>query len=222
MRRIVAGFAAAAILAVVPTLVVASNQEIADQIVRRLRDGGRMSDYSVGVTYKDGTARLRGRVASEEQMATALKVAFQTPGVASVINELVVTPSETNRAGSGPQEASSSHIPFETGTLRWLPTMLNNHRSQAGQDAWNRGRAAATRNRAPMAGPVRRPRSGQYLPRSCGTRSPRADDYAAACQADGRPRGDVATHRGEGRRHLVPRCRCTPGQWRWRPGSFAV
>ena len=74
MRHIVAGFAAAAIFAVVPTLVVAGNQEIADQIVRRLRDGGQMSDYSISVTYKDGTARLHGRVASEEQLATALKV----------------------------------------------------------------------------------------------------------------------------------------------------
>ncbi len=116
MRRIVAGLAAAVIFAVVPTLVVASNQEVADQIVRRLRDSGRMSDYSVGVTYKDGTARLRGRVASEEQMATALKVAFQTPGVASVVNELVIAPNdEAIRAGSdkrSPQETSASRNPL--------------------------------------------------------------------------------------------------------------
>jgi hypothetical protein len=107
MRHTVAGFAAAVILAVVPTLVTASNQEIADQIVRRLRDSGRMSDYSVGVTYKDGTARLQGHVASEQQMATALKVAFQTPGVASVINELVVAPSEAGQ-NAGPDGASAS------------------------------------------------------------------------------------------------------------------
>ncbi len=128
MRHIVAGFAAAAIFAVVPTLVVAGNQEIADQIVRRLRDGGQMSDYSISVTYKDGTARLHGRVASEEQLATALKVAFQTPGVASVVNELVVTPSGTGqssgpvgpsavRSGSdlrSPQDASGGRNPLRS------------------------------------------------------------------------------------------------------------
>jgi hypothetical protein len=112
MRHTIAGFAAAVILAVVPTLVTASNQEIADQIVRRLRDSGRMSDYSVGVTYKDGTARLHGRVASEQQMATALKVAFQTPGVASVINELVVAPSEAGQNAAPSGEASASRNPL--------------------------------------------------------------------------------------------------------------
>jgi hypothetical protein len=117
MRRILAGFAAAAILAVVPTLVAAGNQEIADQIVRRLRDSGRMSDYSVGVTYKDGTARLRGRVASEEQMVTALKLAFQTPGVTSVINELSVAPSETGQSGV-PIRASSGRSPQDTSASR--------------------------------------------------------------------------------------------------------
>jgi hypothetical protein len=91
MRRIVAGLATAAIFAVVPTFVLAGNQEIADQVVRRLRDSGQMSDYNISVTYKDGTARLRGRVASEEQMARALTLAVRTRGVSSVVNDLVVS-----------------------------------------------------------------------------------------------------------------------------------
>ena len=92
MRRIVAGLVTAAIFAVVPTFVVASNQDIANQVVGRLQESGQMSDYSISVTYKDGTARLRGRVASEKQMAIALTVAAHTPDVTSVVNELVVSP----------------------------------------------------------------------------------------------------------------------------------
>ena len=121
MRHIVAGFAAAAIFAVAPTLVVAGNQEIANQIVHRLRDGGQMSDYNISVVYKDGTARLQGRVASEEQMITALKVAFQTPGVTSVVNELAVAPSSGGQSstsvGSAARASGDLHNPLRSKTV---------------------------------------------------------------------------------------------------------
>ena len=81
MRRFLTGFVVAAITAVVPALALASNQEVAEQIANKLRNSGQMSDYKIGVKYQDGTAWLRGRVASEEQMKTALRLAFQTPGV---------------------------------------------------------------------------------------------------------------------------------------------
>jgi len=103
MRRILTGFTVAAIVAAIPTLAVANNQEMAERIVRSLHDSGRMSDYTVGVTYQNGTAWLRGRVASEEQMATALKIAFQARGVTSVVNELTVSAS----GSSGSDEPNS-------------------------------------------------------------------------------------------------------------------
>ncbi len=117
MRRILTGFTVAAILAAIPTLAVAGNQEIADQIVGSLRDSGQMSDYTVGVKYQDGTAWLRGRVSSEEQMATAIKIAFQTRGVSSVVNQLTVgssgsSPSKTGSEVPRSQAASSSRNPL--------------------------------------------------------------------------------------------------------------
>ena len=72
MRRFLTGFVVAAIAAVVPALALAGNQEVAEQIASKLRNSGQMSDYKIGVKYQDGTAWLRGRVASEEQMKTAL------------------------------------------------------------------------------------------------------------------------------------------------------
>ena len=79
MRRLLTGFVVAAVTAVVPALALAGNQEVAEQIANRLRHSGQMSDYKIGVKYQDGTAWLRGRVASQEQMETALRLAFQTP-----------------------------------------------------------------------------------------------------------------------------------------------
>jgi hypothetical protein len=112
MRRIVAGLATAAIFAVVPTFVLASNQDIADQVVRRLRDSGQMSDYSISVTYKDGTARLRGRVASEEQMSIALLVAMRSPNVTSVVNELRIAPTAAGRPVASAAVRSSDPNPL--------------------------------------------------------------------------------------------------------------
>jgi len=107
MRRILTGFTVAAILAAIPTLAVAGNQEIADQITDSLRKSGRMSDYAVGVKYQDGTAWLRGRVSSEEQMATAITIAFKTRGVTSVVNELSVAPNGSSPSKSGSDGSSS-------------------------------------------------------------------------------------------------------------------
>jgi hypothetical protein len=81
MRRILTGFAATALMAVVPTLVLAGNQEMADQIAQRLRSSGQLNGYKIGIKCQDGTAWVRGRVTSEEQLNTALKLTFQTPGV---------------------------------------------------------------------------------------------------------------------------------------------
>ncbi|MEN6451895.1 MAG: BON domain-containing protein [Thermoguttaceae bacterium] len=88
MRRYLTGFVVAAVTAVVPALALAGNQEVAQQIASRLSASGQLSTFKVGVKYQDGTAWLRGYVASEEQKEVAMKVALQTPGVKRVINEM--------------------------------------------------------------------------------------------------------------------------------------
>jgi hypothetical protein len=90
MRRLLTGFVVAATTALVPMLALAGNQEVAEQIAKGLRNSDRMCDYKIGVKYQDGTAWLRGHVTSPEQVSTALKLVYQTPGVTRVVNELTV------------------------------------------------------------------------------------------------------------------------------------
>ena len=94
MRRFLTGFVVAAFAAVVPALALAGNQEVAQQIANRLHDSGQMSDYKIGVKYQDGTAWLRGRVASEEQKKTAMRLVFKTASVDRVVDEMDVAASE--------------------------------------------------------------------------------------------------------------------------------
>ncbi len=94
MRRILSSFAMAAVMAAIPSLALAGNQEIAEQIAQSLRQSGQMSDYKIGVKCQDGTAWLRGRVTDGAQMRTALKLASRTPGVKKIVNELSVESSE--------------------------------------------------------------------------------------------------------------------------------
>lgn len=90
MRRILTGLALAALIALVPTLARADNQDKANQIAQKLRDSGQLSNYKIGVKYQSGTAWLRGRVTSEDQVGKALKLTSQMPGVSHVVNKLSV------------------------------------------------------------------------------------------------------------------------------------
>lgn len=107
MRRILTGIVVAALAAVIPTLALAGNQEMADQIAQRLRNSGEMSGYKIGIKFHEGTAWLRGRVTSEEQMSAALKIAFQTPGVTRVVNELALQETESTAVA---KEASGNPL----------------------------------------------------------------------------------------------------------------
>jgi hypothetical protein len=91
MRQLIRGGVVAAIALLVSSVALAGNQETADQIARNLRESGKLSDYKVGVKFQDGTAWLVGRVRNEEQMTQALRIAFATPGVSRVVNNLDVS-----------------------------------------------------------------------------------------------------------------------------------
>jgi hypothetical protein len=90
MRRLFSIFVVAATTVLVPMFAMAGNQEVADQIAKNLRQSGKMSDYHIAIKYQDGTATLKGRVNSQAQMNSALKVVFNTPGVSRVVNEMTV------------------------------------------------------------------------------------------------------------------------------------
>ncbi|HUT91519.1 MAG TPA: BON domain-containing protein [Thermoguttaceae bacterium] len=100
MRRLLVGLVVAAATALVPIFALAGNQEVAEKIAASLRQSGQLESYKVGVKYQDGTAWLRGQVSSREQMNTALRLVFQTPGVTRVVNDLTIGPG--NEQGSAP------------------------------------------------------------------------------------------------------------------------
>jgi len=93
MRHLFVGLVVAATTVLSPLGAMASNQEVAERIAANLRQGGALQDYKIGVKFQDGTAWLKGRVANQEQMQTALRQVFQTPGVTRVVNNLEIAPS---------------------------------------------------------------------------------------------------------------------------------
>jgi BON domain-containing protein len=106
MRRLSYVLTIAAAVLVLPTLAMAGNQQVAEQVAVNLKQSGQLEGYKVGVKFQEGTAWLRGRVASHEQMNAALRVAFQTDGVERVVNNLTVD--------SGLQTASQESAPKRT------------------------------------------------------------------------------------------------------------
>ncbi len=109
MRRLSYVLTVAAAVLVLPTLAMAGNQEVAEQVAANLRQSGQLQGYKVGVKFQEGTAWLRGRVASHEQMNAALRVAFQTEGVERVVNNLTVDPS-IQAAGASQESAPQKKL----------------------------------------------------------------------------------------------------------------
>jgi hypothetical protein len=66
------------------------NQHLADAIAFRLRQSGQLRCYHIGITVENGTAELRGQVASAAQREDAVRIARQVAGVVQVRDLLVV------------------------------------------------------------------------------------------------------------------------------------
>ncbi len=94
MRRWIVGLVVAA-AALVPVVATAGNQQVAEQIAAALRDSGKLHGYRIGVKFQDGTAWLKGQVATQEEMAAALDLAFSVPGVTRVMNHLTINSDPT-------------------------------------------------------------------------------------------------------------------------------
>jgi len=100
--------ASLAVLLLVPATLAraqsADDKAMAQHIGRSLKDSGQLRDYRIGVKYQNGTAWLSGNVANEQQLATAMRLTQQMPGVSQVVNNLTIT---------GQPAAASSAPPLE-------------------------------------------------------------------------------------------------------------
>ena len=119
MRRLYISLVVAVATALVPLWALAGNQDVAEQIAAGLRESGQLHGYKIGVKFQDGTAWLRGTVSSREQMNTAMKVVYQTPGVTQVVNNLTVageteTPAAPQTTGSQLQQAAGAMAPDQS------------------------------------------------------------------------------------------------------------
>ncbi len=119
MRRLSFVLTVAAAVVVLPSLAMAGNQEVAEQVAANLRQSGQLQGYKVGVKFQEGTAWLRGRVASHEQMNAALRVAFQTEGVERVVNNLTVDPTLVTASAS--EETAPKRTKINVSSLLGTP-----------------------------------------------------------------------------------------------------
>ncbi len=110
MRRFVSGWLVAVLVAAFASAAWAGNQEVAERIAQSLRQSGRMQDYKIGVKYQEGTVWLVGRVASEQQLATALNLVMQSPGVERVVNNLSVSQPESDRGEAAHSPATGGSV----------------------------------------------------------------------------------------------------------------
>lgn len=101
MRRFILGMAMTALVALVPSLAAADDQQTAQQIAEMLRSSGRLVDYSIGVKYEEGTAWLMGRVANQQQLEQAVAMTSQLPYVQHVEPQLEVRATRQQAAQEG-------------------------------------------------------------------------------------------------------------------------
>jgi hypothetical protein len=81
------------VMAVVGTsfvLPAARADDLAGTVAAKLRESGSLAGYRVNVKAKSGTVWLEGRVADQKQLAAAVSLAENTPGVERVVNRLAI------------------------------------------------------------------------------------------------------------------------------------
>lgn len=154
MRRFMVTLAMFAVLS--PTWALADDQETAQEIAQSLRNSGRLSDYSIGVKYQEGTAWLSGRVASKEQMVTALAMAKNLPQVNRVINNLDIQPSRSARDEQSPEIQQASLPQRDDADFEPQPVARPAVRNVNGTSAASKQMA---RKPAPVGTPITKPGS---------------------------------------------------------------
>lgn len=126
MRRFILGVALSAMTGLGPAWALAADQDTAQRIAGAMRSSGRLSDYSVGVQFEDGTAWLSGRVANAQQMAEALEIASQYPGVTDVVNQLEVQ--NTRAPAQADVNFANGNADSEDSEVTQTGLLLNNTR----------------------------------------------------------------------------------------------
>lgn len=95
-----------------PAVARQDNQKIAEAIARALRQA-RLTGYDIEIEFRDGVARLKGKIKDAAQKAKATRVVAAVPGVRSVDNRLEpLEAAATQTAQSKPAESADSRSPL--------------------------------------------------------------------------------------------------------------
>ena len=108
------------VMAVVGTLFVlptARADDLANVVAAKLRASGTLTGYRVNVKAKSGTVWLEGRVADQKQLASAVSLAENTPGVERVVNRLAIGKQAETAGGT-----ASLGLPASAWSVVGLPT----------------------------------------------------------------------------------------------------
>jgi BON domain-containing protein len=153
MRRWSYVLAVAVVVLTLTDLAEGGDREVAEQIAGAIQASSRLRGYDIRVKFEKGTAWLRGRVESQEQMTLALALASQAKGVEGVTNGLTVRAEPHRRPGMAPV-ASPQPVDYAVEHAR-LVTRSVQSRDPIGQASQGQSFPVA---RVPVE-PLRRPGS---------------------------------------------------------------
>ena len=125
------------VMAVVGTSFVTSAawaDDLAGTVAAKLRESGSLAGYKVNVKAKSGTVWLEGRVADQKQLAAALSLAENTPGVERVVNRLAI-----GKQASAAGGAATFGMPASSWSVAGMPSQRAAKASPAAAAAASRG-----------------------------------------------------------------------------------
>jgi osmotically-inducible protein OsmY len=104
MRRLLVGLAIYSIAALSPCWAQADDQQIAQQIVKQLRqqkESGQLAGFGIDLEVDSGIVWLKGHVSSAEQQQAVLDIARHIEGVEQVVNDLSIKETVTTEKKPG-------------------------------------------------------------------------------------------------------------------------
>ena len=140
MRRTLVGMAIVSLALMVPFLVRADDQKIAQAIVTQIQehmDAGRLKGFGIDLQVDKGIVELKGEVATAEQLDLILAAVAQADGVRDVINEVtlkdgtVAAPkAEVKEAGTRKLLAKDPLTTLEEGLFKPADKAIRNFEKQ--------------------------------------------------------------------------------------------